>query len=139
MKGKLLKGIAVLGLIGGLGISASAQPYSASNVPPNMGPGMGPKYGIGMRALNPADYEKVKKFYQETRELRQKIWETKEALRELYLAPNPDWKIIGEKRQELVRLKTELQQKAFDAGVPFPMSGSRGGKGMAMDCPCPGR
>ncbi len=73
--------------------------------------------------------EIYQKFYQETKALRQKIWETKEDLRILYLQQNPDWKTIAEKRALLAQLTTELQKKASEYGLSHPAMGM--GRGMA--------
>jgi len=126
MRSKVLKGVAVLGLIGGLAFTAFAEAPQGKSENPGaysgpcsmcgmMGPGMGMRGG----ALTGVPNEKLQKFYQETKALRQKLWETREALRELHLSPNPDWKAIAEKRAEMARLMTELQEKASKEGVPF--------------------
>jgi len=135
MRSKVLKGVAVLGLIGGLAFTAFADAPQGN---PGADPGpcwmcgmMGPGMGMRGRALAGVSNEKLQKFYQETRALRQKLWETREALRELYLSPNPDWKAIAEKRAEMARLMTELQEKASKEGVPFAY-GRGFGMGMGM-------
>ncbi len=134
MRKKVLKGLAVAGLVGGLAISAFAEAPQGQNPGHSpgypMGPGMmGPGMHYGWGQQFNVDPAKAQKFYQETKALRQKMWETREALRELYLSPNPDWKAIAEKRAEMAKLMTELQEKASKAGIPFAW-----GKGMGMGC-----
>ncbi|MEZ0344236.1 MAG: periplasmic heavy metal sensor [Caldimicrobium sp.] len=145
MRKKVLKGLAVAGLIGGLAFTAFAE--APQGQAPGYGPGypMGPGYyrgpgmvgGPGMYFRwgygTQVDSAKVKKFYEETKALRQKLWETREALRELYLSPNPDWKAIAEKRAEMAKLMTELQEKAEKAGIPFGYGRGMGfGMGLGM-------
>jgi Spy/CpxP family protein refolding chaperone len=133
MKKRVLRVLAVAGLIGGLALTAFAEvPQGQSPVyGPGyyMGPGMGPGMRCGWGPQVNVDPAKAQKFYQETKALRQKMWETRESLRELYLSPNPDWKAIAEKRAEMAKLMTELQEKASKAGIPFAY-----GKGMGMGC-----
>lgn len=122
MRKRVFKGLAVVGLIGGLAFTAFAQ--SQEGQAPGYGYPMGPGFGCsGMfyrwgygTQVDPA---KAKKFFEGTKALRQKMWETREALRELYLSPKRDWKAIAEKRAEMAKLMTELQEKAEEAGVPF--------------------
>jgi zinc resistance-associated protein len=129
MRRKVLKGLAVVGLIGGLAFTAFADAPQEQNPNPGYqmgpmmmgpgfgGPGKGSRCGYTMQAnVDPA---KLQKFYEETKVLRQKMWETREALRMSYLSPNPDWKAISEKRAELAKLMTELQAKASQSGVPY--------------------
>ncbi|MGC9109020.1 MAG: Spy/CpxP family protein refolding chaperone [Caldimicrobium sp.] len=132
---KLFKGLVLLGLIGGFTHSAYAGkggccPWGG------FGMSMG-GFGMSMANVSGINYEKVKKFYEETKDLRQKLWETREALRGLYLSSNPDWKAIAEKRAEMAKIMTELQEKAAKEGIPFALGiGMRGwgvGRGMMLN------
>jgi len=130
---KLLKGLVLLGLIGGL--THSAYAYSAYAGKGGCCPCGG--FGMSMAKVSGINHEKVKKFYEETKALRQKLWETREALRGLYLSSNPDWKAIAEKRAEMAKIMTELQEKAAKEGIPFALGkGMRGcgvGRGMMLN------
>lgn len=130
---KLLKGLVLLGLIGGL--THSAYAYSAYAGKGGCCPCGG--FGMSMANVSGINHEKVKKFYEETKALRQKLWETREALRGLYLSSNPDWKAIAEKRAEMAKIMTELQEKAAKEGIPFAlgkgMSGCGVGRGMMLN------
>jgi len=132
MKGRWVKIVGFTFLLMGLTLNAKA-----------MGPGMGggsmgrpcsPMMGMAAPGGQlPFDHAKMQKFYQDTQQLRAKIWQIKDELRMLYLQATPDWKAISQKRSELIGLVTELQKKAFEMGIPFsPMRGMGKGCGCGM-------
>ncbi|MDI1472701.1 MAG: periplasmic heavy metal sensor [Thermodesulfovibrio sp.] len=102
----------VLGIIGGAayawrgggpGYGGYACPYYSSTVDP----------------------QKAQKFYTDTLPLRQKQLQLRAELAQLYGQPNPDWNAITKKHQEMVQLRTEIQKKAQEYGLPY-------GRGMMM-------
>ncbi|GAB5046697.1 Spy/CpxP family protein refolding chaperone [Thermodesulfovibrio sp. TK110] len=79
--------------------------------------GAGAGYGCpGYTALDP---EKTQRFYNDTASLRQKMLQLRGELAQLYAQPSPDWNAIGKKQQEMVQLRTEMQKKAQEYGLPY--------------------
>jgi zinc resistance-associated protein len=50
--------------------------------------------------------------------LRQKQLQLRGELAQLYGQPNRDWNVITKKQQEMVQLRTEMQKKAQEYGLP---------------------
>lgn len=65
------------------------------------------------------DPGKAQKFYNDTLPLRQKQLQLKGELMQLYAQPNPDWNAISKKQQEMLQLRTEIQKRAYEYGLPF--------------------
>lgn len=122
MREKVLKVLGLGAILGSLAFSAVITDVSSKAW------GKGPHgiHAVDTNQTIPAS-ETYQKFYQDTQALRQKIWQTKEELRLLYLQSNPDWKAIGEKKATLAQLTTELQRKAKEYGIPYAY-----GRGMGM-------
>lgn len=75
--------------------------------------------------------EKAQRFYNDTLPLRQKHLQLRGELMQLYAQPNPDWNAISKKQQEMLQLRTEMQKRAYESGIPFSgrMNSHRFGKG----------
>ncbi|MFN3921580.1 MAG: periplasmic heavy metal sensor [Caldimicrobium sp.] len=117
MRERFLKVLGVGGLLGGLVFTSLMTDVSSKAW------GIGPQSNASnvtpaAQAQSVIPNETYLKFYQDTQALRQKIWQTRDELRMLYLQPNPDWQAISEKRATLAQLTTELQKKALEYGLP---------------------
>ncbi|MGC8937518.1 MAG: hypothetical protein ACP5KH_00815 [Thermodesulfovibrio sp.] len=82
------------------------------------GPGYG-GYGYNCPGYANVDPEKAQKFYNDTASLRQKMFQLRGEIAQLYAQPNPDWNAIGKKQQELTQLRLEMQKKAQQYGYGF--------------------
>lgn len=98
--------IAVVALFTVVLIGASAHAWK----------GKGAGYGCLCYSVDPA---KTQKFYSDTLPLRQKMLQLRGELSQLFVQPNPDWNAITKKKQEMVQLKTEMQRKAQEYGLPY--------------------
>lgn len=92
------------------------------------GPGSG-GYGYNCPAYGSVDPEKAQKFYNDTTPLRQKMLQLRGELAQLFAQQNPDWDAISQKRQEMAKLKTELQKKAHEYGFGYGYGFGRMGHG----------
>lgn len=92
------------------------------------GPGSG-GYGYNCQAYGSVDPEKAQKFYNDTTPLRQKMLQLRGELAQLFAQQNPDWDAISQKRQEMAKLKTELQKKAHEYGFGYGYGFGRMGHG----------
>lgn len=124
MKKILVKSLAVLAGVATLTGSAMAWR--------GMGMGMGPCGGYGYYPLavqqDPQQMQKFQSFLNETLPLRQKMLQLRGELMQLYAQPNIDWDAVTRKRQEMVRIQTEIQKRARNYGLPyFGPGGFRGG------------
>ncbi len=86
--------------------------------------------------LTPEQKAKMDQFQKETLPLKQQMMAKRSELMSLRLQSTPDWTAIEKKQKEMVELRTQMQKRAFDAGV-FGLGGGCGqrgaGKGM-MKC-----
>ncbi len=101
----MLSLIAVITLIG-----ASAYAWKGG------GPGHG---GQGCPYYSSIDPAKAQQFYNDTAPLRQKMLQLRGELMQLYAQPNPDWNAISKKHQEMIQVRTELQKRAHESGLPY--------------------
>ncbi|MFN3505809.1 MAG: periplasmic heavy metal sensor [Caldimicrobium sp.] len=137
MKERVLKVLGLGVLVGGLTFGSIVSDSGAKAW--GQGPGVHGYQGyLAAQHTNVPSADVYQKFYQDTYNLRQKIWQTREELRNLYLQPNPDWKAIAEKRAALAQLQTELQKKAQEYGIPFAHGRGMGMRGMPMGGPMDG-
>jgi zinc resistance-associated protein len=83
------------------------------------GGGSGYGGGYACPAYNNVDPQKAQKFYNDTLPLRQKQLQLRGELAQLYGQPNRDWNVITKKQQEMVQLRTEMQKKAQEYGLPY--------------------
>ena len=81
--------------------------------------GGGPGYGANCPAYGSVDPQKAQKFYNDTLPLRQKQLQLRGELAQLYSQPNPDWNAIRQKEQERAQIRTEMQKKAHEYGLPY--------------------
>jgi hypothetical protein len=79
------------------------------------------------------DDQKFDKFRTDTAQLRQKMFRLRDELHSLRSAEKPDWDTIANKQKEMVDVRTQMQKKAFEAGIDRPGSGPGCGSG-----PCGG-
>jgi len=95
------------------------------------GPGMGgypcPMNGQGYQMLDEASRAKVDAFQEATVELRKKIAMKRAEKRALMRAETPDAAAVAEVEGELFDLRSEMRNRAREAGVP--MMGMRGFQG----------
>ena len=82
--------------------------------------------------LTPEQKTKMDEFQKEMLPLREQMMATRSELMSLRQQTSPDWTAIENKQKEMAELRTQMQKKAFDAGV----SGMGGGRGQ---CGGPGR
>lgn len=75
--------------------------------------------GAGCPMYGSIDPEKAQKFYNDTLPLRQKQLQLRSELMHLYAQPAPDWNAIGKKQQEMTQLRTEMQRRAHEQGIPY--------------------
>ncbi|MEJ5227453.1 hypothetical protein [Thermodesulfovibrio sp.] len=75
--------------------------------------------GCPMYGYSYVDPEKAQRFYNDTSSLRQKQLQLRGELMQLYAQPNPDWKAIEKKHQEMAQIRTEMQKRAQEHGLPY--------------------
>ncbi|GAB6183489.1 hypothetical protein [Thermodesulfovibrio hydrogeniphilus] len=86
--------------------------------------GGGPGYGgQGCPCYSSVDPAKAQQFYNDTTPIRQKMLQLRGELMQLYAQPNPDWNAISKKQQEMVQVRTELQKRAHEYGLPYGKMG----------------
>lgn len=83
------------------------------------GGGYGYNGAFGYPCYTAVDPEKAQKFYTDTVSQRQRMLQLRGELAQLYAQPNPDWNAITKKQQEMVQLRTEMQKKAQQYGLPY--------------------
>ncbi len=98
------------------------------------GPGGNFATGTCMNYTNLTLEQKAKmdQFQKEMLPLRQQMIAKRSELMSLRLQSSPDWVAIENKQKEMAELKTQMQKKAFEAGV----TGMQGGCGQ---CGGPGK
>lgn len=126
---KMKKTLVIVGLVAVLGF-AGMQHASARG----WGGGYGgdfqcPNYGMNYQQLDEATQAKIDAFRAETTELRKRIAMKRAEKQALMYSENPDPQAVANVVGELFDLRTEMQNKAREAGVPM-MGGKRGGMGM---------
>ncbi|MEN2994172.1 MAG: hypothetical protein ABDH19_02340 [Thermodesulfovibrio sp.] len=91
--------------------------------------------GYGCPGYASFDPQKIQKFYNDTLSLRQKKLQLRGELMQLYAQPNPDWNAISQKKQEIAKIMTEIQKKAYEYGIGyFPRFGRMHGFGNCGRC-----
>jgi Spy/CpxP family protein refolding chaperone len=83
----------------------------------------------GYATLTPEQKANVDKFWNEVLPLRQQMLAKRSEMLGLMAAPAPDWNAIQQKRSEMVGLRTQIQKKAYEAGLPA-IGGWGCGRGM---------
>jgi hypothetical protein len=78
----------------------------------------GPAGGGPVPGKTPAERAKIVKFERDTLELRQKMMALRVEMAELRMSDKPDWEAIGAKKKEMAEVGTQIQKKAFEAGIP---------------------
>lgn len=76
-------------------------------------------YGGNCAVYGSVASEKAQSFYNDTLSLRQRHLQLRGELMQLYAQPNPDWNAISKIRQEMLKLRTEIQKRAYEYGIPF--------------------
>jgi len=91
-------------------------------------------YGIGKLRWGDVDIEAVKKFQRDTLPLRDELIVKKLELWNEYDKENPDRDHIASLKKEIIDIRTKIQKKADEAGLPVNKGGRMGhgmmGKGM---------
>jgi Spy/CpxP family protein refolding chaperone len=83
----------------------------------------------GYTTLTPEQKAKVDQFWNEVLPLRQQMLAKRSEMLGLMTAPAPDWNAIQQKQIEMVGLRTQIQKKAYESGLPG-MYGWGCGRGM---------
>ena len=87
---------------------------------------------MGYTNLTEDQKAKVDQFRSEMLPLRQQMVAKRSELMSLRAGPNPDWTAIEKKQKEMVEFRTEMQKKAFEAGVQGSCGQCDGPKKMGM-------
>lgn len=125
MKKHLVKALAIF--MGISTLSTSALAWRGSGMGMGMGP-CGGYYPYGIVQQDPQQLQKFQAFLNDTLPLRQKLFQLRGELMQLYAQPEPNWEAITKKHQEIATLRVELQKRAKNYGVPyFGMGPFRGG------------
>lgn len=134
---KMRKIVVVIGLVTVLGFAlmqqASARGWGA-------GQGGGyycPNYGMNYQQMDDATRAKIDAFRSETIELRKQMAMKRAEKQALMANQNPDPQAIARVEGELFDLRTQMQNKATEAGVPAMGRGrgNYGGMGMGAGSP----
>ncbi|MBE0427527.1 MAG: hypothetical protein IBX72_12905 [Nitrospirae bacterium] len=103
-----------------------------------------PGKGYGFKQFCNADIETVKKFQRETLPLRDELITKRLEIRKEYAKEKPDSERIATLQKEIMDIRTKIQQKAEERGLPAWKGGKIGhgkkmGRGMkgATGYPCP--
>jgi Spy/CpxP family protein refolding chaperone len=129
---KIRKALVVVALVAGLGFTglqqASARGWGGGSSQQGYG------YGMNYQMMDEATMAKVDAFRAETTELRKQIAMKRAEQRALMGSQTPDPAAVSKIAGELFDLKTEMQTRAKEAGVPMMMGhrGKGGGKGHGM-------
>ncbi|MDI6800670.1 MAG: hypothetical protein QMD01_01240 [Thermodesulfovibrionales bacterium] len=91
--------------------------------------GMGPCYGAETQST-PEQTQKYAQFQKDILPLKQKMLQLRTDLMTLRTQTTPDWKAIADKQKEMVDVRTEIQEKASEAGFTGFGPGTCGGCGM---------
>lgn len=129
---KMRKAAIVVGLVTVLGFAVMQQ-ASARGWGAGQGGGYNcPNYGMNYQQLDQATQAKIDAFRAETTELRKQIAMKRAEKLALMANQSPDPQAIASVEGELFDLRTEMQNRAKEAGVPMMggMRGMRGGMGM---------
>ncbi|MEE4243321.1 MAG: periplasmic heavy metal sensor [Desulfopila sp.] len=122
---KIQKALIVVALVAGLGVAglqqASARGWNGGPCPQGYGQG----YGMNYQMMDNETRDTFDAFRAETTGLRKQIAMKKAEQRALMSSQTPDPAAVSKIAGELFDLKTEMQTKAKEAGVPW-MMGPRG-------------
>jgi Spy/CpxP family protein refolding chaperone len=84
----------------------------------------------GYNTLTPEQKAKVDQFWTDVSPLRQQMFTKRSEMLALMAQPAPDWNAIQQKRIEMAGLRTQIQKRAFDLGLPQMYGGFGGPRGM---------
>lgn len=128
MKKGMAKIIVFLGSVSLLGTGIILAQNQTDSGIGKRGPGMRPPKYSTIQDIDPA---KLEAFCKEVQPQWQKWWQLNKELRELWSKNPPDWNTIEKKEQELIRIRLEIQKKAYEKNLPY---GPRGGLRLKRMC-----
>jgi|OpeIllAssembly_1097287.scaffolds.fasta_scaffold18711_1 Spy/CpxP family protein refolding chaperone len=117
----IIAGILAVAVTGGYAFGPHADCGSGDCAPANC---------MGYTNLTDDQKAKVDQFRTEMLPLRQQMSGRRSELMSLRSQQNPDWTAIEKKQKEMVELRTEMQKKAFEAGVQGSCGQCDGSQGM---------